>query len=109
MLEGRMGTVHEIHDAWKTAKGIGLSFVMALAGGWLTRELLGGKIDPANRAAAYILDLTLLAMLVVLVLVGARRWRRGQLTPAAKRLLVLSGVFLIVFFVIGWRSDLSLN
>lgn len=104
-----MSTVHEIYDAWKTAKGVGLCFVLSLAGGWLSRELLSGKIDPANRAAAYILDLTLLAMLAALAVVGARRWRRDQLTPAAKRLLVLSVLFLIVFFIIGWRSDLSLN
>ena len=104
-----MGTIYNIYGAWKTAKGVCLCYVLSVAGGWLTRELAGGKIDPANRAAAYILDLTLLVMLAVLVVIGARRWRRDQLTPAAKRLLVLSLVFLIVFFVIGWRSDLSLN
>src|SRR5215216_6648402 len=103
-----MNTVRQIHDAWKTAKGVGICFVLSLAGGWLSRELLTGKIDPANRAAAYILDLTLLVMLTALTVVGVQRWRRDQLTPAAKGLLLLSLFFLIVFFIIGWRSDLSL-
>lgn len=104
-----MGTVHNIHDAWKTAKGVGLCFVVSLAAGWLTRELLTGKVDAANKAAACILDLTLLVMLAVLTIVGAKRWRNHQLTPAAKRILVLSVGFLLVFFIVGWRCDLSLR
>jgi ACR3 family arsenite efflux pump ArsB len=98
-----------ILSAWKTAKGVGLCLVLSLAAGWLSRELLSGKIDPANKAAACILDLTLLVMLLVLTVLGARRWRGNQLTPAAKRVLIISGVFLIVFFILGWKSDLSLR
>jgi hypothetical protein len=108
-LAEHVSTLHSIHNAWKTAKGVGICFVLSLAGGWLSRELLAGKIDPANRAAAYILDITLLVMLSTLTIVGVRRWKRNQLTPAAKRLLLLSVIFLIVFFIIGWRSDLTLN
>ncbi len=104
-----MGTVHNIYDAWKTAKGVCLCFVLSLAAGWLTRELLTGKVDPADKAAAYILDLTLLVMLAVLTILGTRRWRNHQLTPAAKRILVLSVAFLILSFIVGWRSDLSLK
>ena len=40
---------------------------------------------------------------------GAKGWRANQLTPAAKRLLIISVVFLIVFFIVGWKSDLSLK
>jgi uncharacterized membrane protein len=98
-----------ILSAWKTAKGVGLCFVLSMAAGWLSRELLGGKIDPANKAAAYILDLTLVVMLFVITVLGAKRWRANQLTPGAKRLLILSGAFLIVFFILGWKSDLSLK
>jgi hypothetical protein len=108
-LEIAMGTVHEIHNAWKTAKGVGLCFVLSLASGWLTRELFFGKIDPANKVAAYILDLTLVVMVTALVVVGAKRWSRHELTPAAKRVLVLSIGFLVVFFIVGWKSDLSLK
>lgn len=89
-------------------KGVGIAFVVSLAAGWLTRELFGGKIDAANKAAAYILDLTLLVMLAALSLVGAKRWRDKELSSAAKRILVISFVFLVVFFVLGWKSDLSL-
>lgn len=98
-----------ILSAWKTAKGVGLCFVLSLAAGWLSRELVGGRMDPANKAAAYILDLSLLVMLLVLTVLGTKRWKNGQLTAGAKRILVLSAVFLIVFFVVGWKSDLSLN
>ena len=47
-----------ILGAWETVKGVGISFVVSLAAGWLSRELLTGKMDPANKAAAYILNLT---------------------------------------------------
>ena len=104
-----MGTIRDIYNAWETAKGVGLCYVLSLAAGWLTRELQTGKVDPANKAAAYILDLTLLVMLGVLTVVGARRWRSHQLTPAAKWILVLSVGLLIVFFIVGWRCDLSLK
>jgi hypothetical protein len=107
---GKIAIGHDIHDAWKTAKGVGICLVVSLAGGWLTRELFSGKIiDPADRAAAYILDLTLLVMVGVLVVLGVRRWKRDELTPAAKRLLVLSFLFLVIFFIVGWRSDLKLS
>ena len=98
-----------VYHAWHIAKGVGISFVVSFSAGWLTRELLTNKIDPANKAAAYILDLTLLVMLAVLAVLGAKRWRRNQLTPAAKRLLIVSMVFLIVFFVLGWTCDLTLK
>jgi hypothetical protein len=98
-----------ILTAWKTAKGLGLCFVLSLAAGWLSRELLSGKIDPANKAAAYILDLTLVVLLLVITVLGAKRWKANLLTPGAKRLLIISGVFIIVFFIVGWRSDLSLK
>lgn len=98
-----------ILSAWETAKGVGISFVVSLAAGWLSRELLTGNIDPANKAAAYVLDLTLLVMLLVLTVLGAKRWRTNQLTPAAKRLLIISVLFLIVFFIVGWKSDLSVK
>jgi hypothetical protein len=98
-----------ILSAWKIAKGVGLCFVLSLSAGWLTRELLNGKMDPANKTAAYLLDLTLFVMLMVLTVLGAKRWRNDQLTPAGKRMLILSGVFLIVFFVVGWKCDLSLK
>ena len=71
-----MGTAHTIYSAWKTAKGVGLCFVLSFAGGWLTRELFYGKIDPANKAAAYILDLTLLVMLAALMIVGGQKVER---------------------------------
>jgi hypothetical protein len=100
---------HDILGAWETAKGVGLCFVLSLSAGWLSRELLNGKIDPANKAAGYILDLTLLVILLVLTVLGAKRWRANQLTPAAKRLLIISVVFLVVFFIVGWKSDLSLK
>jgi len=98
-----------ILGAWETAKGVGICFVVSLAAGWLSRELLSGRIDPANKAAAYILDLTLLAMLLVLTVLGAKRWKANRLTAAAKRLLIISVVFLIVFFIVGWKSDLTLK
>ncbi|SRR5216683_2005817 len=98
-----------ILSAWKIAKGVGLCLVLSLAAGWLSRELLSGEMDPANKAAAYILDLALFIMLLVLTVLGGRRWRNDQLTPAAKRVLILSGAFLIVFFVVGWKCDLSLK
>src|SRR5438874_11421089 len=98
-----------ILSAWKIAKGVGLCFVLSLAAGWLSRELLNGKMDPANKAAAYILDLALFAMLMVLTVLGWKKWRDDQLTPAGKRMLLLSLVFLIVFFVVGWKCDLSLK
>lgn len=98
-----------ILSAWKTAKGVGLCFVLSLAAGWLSRELFNGKIDSADKAAAYILDLALLIMLLVLAVMGVRRWKNDQLTPAAKRVLIVSGAFLIVFFIVGWESDLSLS
>jgi hypothetical protein len=104
-----MASARNSIDAWKTAKGVGLCFVVSLAAGWLTRELLSGKVDPANKIAACILDVTLVAMLAVLTNVGTKKWRNHQLTQAAKRILVLSVIFLIVFFVVGWRSDLSLK
>ena len=100
---------HDILGAWKIAKGVGICFVVSLSAGWLSRELLNGIIDPANKAAAYILDLTLLIMLLVLTVLGVKRWRANQLTPAAKRLLIISVVFLIVFFIVGWKSDLTLK
>jgi hypothetical protein len=100
---------HDIIHGWETAKGVGLCFVLSMCAGWLSRELLGGKIDPSNKAAAYILDLTLLVMLLVLTVLGVKRWRANQLTPAAKRLLIISVAFLIAFFVLGWKSDLSLQ
>lgn len=81
-----MRTDHEIYDAWETARGVSLCFVLSLAAGWLTRELFAGEIDPANKAAAYILDLTLLVMLAVVMIVGGRRWSHHQLTSAAKRI-----------------------
>ena len=99
----------DILSAWKIAKGVGLCFVVSLVAGWLSRELLSGKMDPANKAAAYILDLALLVMLLMLTVLGGRRWRNNQLTPAGKRILILSGTFLIVFFVVGWKCDLSLK
>jgi hypothetical protein len=104
-----MESDQNILSARKTAKGVGLCFVLSLAAGWLSRELLGGKIDPANKAAAYILDLTLAAMLLVITVLGTKRWRANQLPPMAKRLLIVSSVFLIVFFIVGWKSDLSLK
>jgi len=85
-------------------KGVCVAFIVSLAAGWLTRELLGGKMDPANKAAAYILDLTFLIMLSVLSVLGAKRWRNNELSPAAKRLLIISVVFLVVFFALGWTS-----
>lgn len=100
---------NNILSAWHAAKGVGLSFVLSMVAGWLSRELLCGKIDAANKAAAYILDLTLLVMLAVLTVLGSKRWRANQLTPSAKRLLVISVLFLIVFFIVGWKSDLKLN
>src|SRR5438105_9966957 len=99
----------DLLSAWKIAKGVGLCFVLSLSAGWLSRELLSGKMDAANKAAAYILDLALFVMLLVLTVLGARRWRNDQLTPAGKRMLILSGAFLIVFFVVGWKCDLSLK
>ena len=90
-------------------KGVGIAFVVSLAAGWLTRELLNGKVDSADKAAAYILDLTLFIMLSVLSVLGRKRWRNNELTPAAKRILVISTVFLVIFFIVGWRSDLSLQ
>ena len=98
-----------ILSAWKIAKGVGLCFVLSLAAGWLSHELLNGKMDPANKAAAYILDPALLVMLMVLTVLGRKKWRDDQLTPAGKRMLILSLVFLIVFFVVGWKCDLSLK
>jgi hypothetical protein len=100
---------NDLLGAWETAKGVGLCFVLSMCAGWLSRELLNGIIDPANKAAAYILDLTLLIMLLVLAVLGVKRWRANQLTPAAKRLLIISIVFLIVFFIVGWKSDLALK
>jgi len=104
-----MGAVHDIYDAWKTAKGVSLCFVLSLAAGWLTRELSAGNIDSANTAAAYILDLTLFVILCILSIGGAVKWRSNQLTPAAKRIVILSLGMLIVFFVVGWNSDISLE
>ncbi len=104
-----MGAVRNIYDAWETAKGVCLCLVLSLAAGWLSRGLLTGKVDSVDRVAGYILDLTLLVMLSVLSILGARRWRDNRLTPAAKRLLVLSIAFLILFFVMGWNSDISLR
>jgi uncharacterized membrane protein len=90
-------------------KGICIACIVSLAAGWLTRELLTGKVDPANKAAAYILDLTLFIMLSILSILGSKRWRNNELSPAAKRILVISVIFLIAFFILGWRSDLSLQ
>jgi hypothetical protein len=104
-----METGPPLYKTTAIAKGVCIAFIVSLAAGWLTRELFTGKVDPANKAAAVILDLTLLIMLSVLAILGAKRWRDNELSPAAKRLLVVSGVFLIVFFILGWRSDLSLR
>jgi hypothetical protein len=104
-----MGTAREIISAWKISKGVGFCFVLSLASGWLTRELFFGNIDPANKAAAYILDLALVVMVLILGILGTVRWRRHELTPTAKRILVISIVFLVVFFIVGWRSDISLK
>ena len=104
-----METGPPLYKTHAVAKGVCIAFVVSLAAGWLTRELLTGKVDPADKTAAYILDLTLFTMLSVLSILGAKRWRNNELSPVAKRLLILSGVFLIVFFILGWRSDLSLQ
>jgi uncharacterized membrane protein YtjA (UPF0391 family) len=98
-----------IIGAWHTAKGVGICFVVSLAAGWLSRELLFGNIDPANKAAAYILDLTVLVVLLVLTVLGAKRWKANQLTPAAKRLLIISVVLLVVFFIVGWNYNPSVK
>src|SRR5437867_4281068 len=101
-----METPPDIVHAPHIAKRVFIPFVVSFAAGWLTRELLAGNLNPANKAAAYILAITLFVMLSVLAVLGTNRWRNNQLTPAAKALLLFSGVFLIVFFILGWRSDL---
>ena len=98
-----------LYHAWHLAKGVAIAFVVSFAAGWLTRELLTGKMSAENKAAAFILDLTLFVMLSVLLVLGAKRWKSNQLTQAAKSTLILSIVVLILMFIVGWASDVSLK
>lgn len=96
----------QLYQTRTILKGVCIAFIVSLAAGWLTRELLIGQVSSANKAAAYILDLTLFIMLSVLSILGSKRWRNNELSPAAKRILIISVIFLIAFFILGWRSDL---
>ena len=101
-----MGFVDKSHKL-EGAKWIGVSYVLSLAAGWLTRKMFQGKISPDDKAALAVLLLTVLALVIVLCTVGLRRWKKGALGSLEKRVLVFSLIIYPLMFVIGWFVDIG--
>jgi hypothetical protein len=92
-----------IYGGGLKAKGFAIACVASLAAGWLSRELVHGKISGDTRLAAYILDGTVAAMLVFLSVVGARRWVAGRLSTKEKLTTGSALLLFAVFFAMGWK------
>jgi len=102
-----MGFVHKSHNALEGAKWIGVSYVLSLAAGWLTRKLVNGKISSDDKAALAVLLVTVLTLVIVLCTVGIRRWKTGALGPAEKRVMVISLIIYLLMFTIGWFVNIG--
>jgi len=101
-----MGLIHKSHNAWETAKWIGISYTMSLAAGGLCHKAVYGKMSADYKAAMIILLLTVLILVGVLCTVGVRRWRVGGLSNFEKRILVFSLFFFPVMFAVDWYSNI---
>lgn len=91
----------------KTVKAICLVYIMSFAAGWLARVWLRGHISPENKAALFVMLAVVLTLIVIFCTVGISRWRKNQLSPMEKRIMVFSLVMFVVMFVVGWHSDLQ--
>ncbi len=92
-----------IYGGGLKAKAFAIACVASMAAGWLSRQLVHGKVSADDRVAAFILDGTVVAMLALLSVLGVRRWLAGSLSTKEKLTTATALLLLAVFFAVGWK------
>src|SRR5215510_9814168 len=97
-----MGFIEDSHKSLKATKWIGMSYLLSFVSGWLTRQMVEGKIKPEDKAALFILLATVLTLMIVLGTVGMRRWRNGELSMWERRLMYFSLSMYPLLLILGY-------
>jgi cytochrome bd-type quinol oxidase subunit 2 len=106
MASSNMGLVKKAQTASETAKWIFVTYLLSLLAGGLAHGTTRGRLDDANRAAMFIVLVTMLAFIIALCAVGFRRWKKGMLDASDKPFVVFSLVMYPVLFAMGWLLNI---